>query len=231
MVKDVTKRLADQGPQPVRRRGRPKAVAEPGTDATIGRDALIDTVIELLKTLPPSSITPVVVARAIGVHPSLIRYYFKNRATMLVAVAERLTRQFTAQVEEMAQSDGRPQSRLFARVSALIDLNATYPFFHQLFASEIATSDDPVAREMVAQFTLRGQAAYGAIMRSGLADGSFRGVDSGLLYVAIVALSAFFTSAHRQLETAQGVPLDEKEFRAAYKAFVCDLILKGVESA
>jgi TetR/AcrR family transcriptional regulator len=217
----------------VRSRGRPRNVAE-GTgaqDVSVGRDALIDATIELLKTRPPSAITPVVVARTTGVHPSLIRYYFKNRASLLVAVAERVTEQFSEQVEAAALvSDGSPRSRLCARIGALIDLNATYPFFHQLIVSEIAPSEDPIAREMIARFTNRGQGAYGAILRAGLVDGSFRGMDPGLLYVVVIGMSEFFASARRQLETAQGMEIDEAELRAVYKTFVCDLVLNGVTS-
>lgn len=214
-----------------RSRGRPRAAAvEKGAaDTSVGRDALIEATIDLLKTRPPSAITPVVVARATGVHPSLIRYYFRNRASLLVAVAERITEQFSQQVEKAAeQSDGTPRSRLCARIGALIDLNASFPFFHQLFVSEIAMSDDPAALDMVARFTNRGQGAYGTILRAGLVDGSFRGMDPGLLYVVVIGMSEFFVSARRQLEIAQGAPIDEEELRAVYKAFVCDLVLNGI---
>lgn len=214
---------------PTRSRGRPRAGAAPdGADAAVGRDALIDATIALLKTSPPSKITPVVVARHTGVHPSLIRYYFKTRAALLVAVAERVTERFGQQVEAAEDRDGSPQSRLCARIGALIDLNAAYPFFHQLIVSEIATSEDPAARDMIARFTNRGQGAYGSILRAGLVDGSFRGTDPGLLYVVVIGMSEFFVAARRQLEIAQGMEIDEEELRAVYKAFVCDLVLNGV---
>lgn len=219
----------DMSAQPVRSRGRPRSNAE-GAGQVVGREALIDATIELLKSNPPSSITPVVVARSIGVHPSLIRYYFKNRSSLLVAVAERVTAHFGAQVEAAAEVDGSPRAKLTARISALIDLNASYPFFHQLMVSEIAASDDPVAQQMIAHFTTRGTNAYGAILRSGLADGSFRGMDPGLLYVVVVGMSEFFLAARRQLEIAQGHSIDEPELRAIYKAFVCDLVLNGVSA-
>jgi TetR/AcrR family transcriptional regulator len=183
-----------------------------------------------LKDMPPSAITPVLVARTMGVHPSLIRYYFRNRATLLVAVAEKLVERFAAQFEQSALSEGSPESRLCARIHTLIDLNATYPFFHQLFATEIAGSEDPSAKAMITQFTNRGTATYGAFLRAGLADGSFRGMDPSLLYVAVVGMSEFFVSARRQMEIAQGVVVNETELREAYKAFVCDLVLNGVRA-
>jgi AcrR family transcriptional regulator len=98
---------------PARSRGRPR-VGDAAMDTSVGREALIDATIDLLKDMPPSAITPVLVARP-EVHPSLIRYYFRNRATLLVAVAEKLVERFAAQFEQSALSEGSPESRLCAR--------------------------------------------------------------------------------------------------------------------
>jgi AcrR family transcriptional regulator len=213
--------------KPARSRGRPRAGADDAA-TTVGRDALIDATIALLKDMPPAAITPVVVARSMGVHPSLIRYYFQNRATLLVAVAERITRQFADEFDLYAQESGTPETRLAGRIRTMVDLNATYPFFHQLFGTEIAGSQDPAARAIITQMTNRGIGAYGSILRGGLGDGSLRAADPGLLYTAVVGMGEFFVSAHRQMEIAQGSPIDERELREAYKTFICDLVLNGL---
>jgi TetR/AcrR family transcriptional regulator len=220
----------ETGHKVVRSRGRPKAGSQEA-DTSVGRDALIDATIDLLKDMPPAAITPVVVARAMGVHPSLIRYYFKNRATLLVAVAEKITQQFAQDFDLYTQGTGSPDSRLAGRIRTMVDLNATYPFFHQLFATEIVGSSDPAARAIITQLTNRGIGAYGSILRAGLGDGSLRAADPGLLYAAIVGMAEFFVSAHRQMEIAQGMPIDEPELREAYKSFVCDLVLNGLRNS
>jgi len=210
-----------------RGRGRPRAGAD-DIDTSVGRDALIDATIDLLKQMPPAAITPVVVARAMRVHPSLIRYYFQNRATLLVAVADKITQQYAKDFDLYAQETGTPESRLAGRIRTMIDLNATYPFFHQLFTTEIVPSDDPAARAIITQLTNRGVGAYSSILRAGLGNGSLHAADPGLLYIAIVGMSEFFGSGHRQLEIAQGIDINEAELREAYKQFVCDLVLGGL---
>lgn len=213
----------------VRRRGRPRRTGAGEPDQAVGREALIDATIELLKTTPPAQITPIAVTRALGVHSSLIRYYFNNRASLLVAVARTLIDRFGQAVEAAAHAaDDTPAARLCARIGRVIDLNASFPHFHQLIVSEIAESADPIGREMIGQLTRRGTTAYASILRGGLADGSFRGMDPALLYVVVVGMAEFFNSALRQLEIAQGGAVAEEEARAAYKAFVCDLVLNGV---
>jgi len=213
--------------KPTRSRGRPKAGA-PDAERTVGRDSLIDATIDLLKVMPPAAITPSLVARTTGVHPSLIRYYFKNRASLLVAVAERVTQQFAEDMALYARGSGSPESRLAGRICTMIDLNATYPFFQQLFATEIAVSADPAAHGIITQLTHRGIGAYASILRGGQGDGSLRSADPFLLYAAIVGMSEFFVLAHHQMEIAHGAPIDEAELREAYKSFVCDLVLNGL---
>jgi hypothetical protein len=50
---------------PARSRGRPR-VGDAAMDTSVGREALIDATIDLLKDMPPSAITPVLVARTTG---------------------------------------------------------------------------------------------------------------------------------------------------------------------
>jgi AcrR family transcriptional regulator len=212
-----------------RARGRPRNSSAGGVGNAVGKDALIDATIELLRTTPPSAINPITVARATGVHSSLIRYYFKNRARLLVAAAERMMARLRTRVEQSAtNSDGSPRSQLFARIAAIIELNDSYPNFHQLMVNEMGESADPAARALISQATFNGTTAYGRILSAGVADGSFRDLDPAMLYTVIVGMAEFLPAARHQLEIARGHPIDKDELRATYTNFVCDLILHGI---
>jgi len=212
-----------------RARGRPRNNDSAGDGNAVGKDALIDATIELLRTTPPSAITPIVVARETGVHPSLIRYYFKNRARLLVAVAERMMAQLSTRVEKTAADPASsPRDRLFARIAAIIELNDSFPNFHQLMVNEMGESSDPAARALISQATFNGTTAYGRILSAGVADGSFRDLDPAMLYTVIVGMAEFLPAARHQLEIARGRPIDKEELRATYTNFVCDLILHGI---
>src|SRR6202167_2815730 len=136
--------------------GRPAAGAQ-----TVGREALITRTCEMLTELPPNRITRAEVARHMNVDPSLIRYYFRDRSTLLVAAAERLVDTFQQLLdEELAQSDMSAAGRLRARISALLKLNITYPFFHRLMIDELVKIDSRPAQRFLDELTHKGVSGY-----------------------------------------------------------------------
>jgi TetR/AcrR family transcriptional regulator len=216
-----------------RKVGRPpiaRSTGRPKRDtATVGRDMLIDVTCELLKTTQPAEISRALVARKTGVDPSLIRYYFSNRSTLLIAAAQRVTEKYAEMVEEAtSRSDGSPQGLLFERIRALIDLLATYPYFHRLLTEEIMPSNTVEARAMFGAVTERGSLSYDAILRKGIRQGVFRDVDRSFLFAAIIGMSEFYVPGRRVIEEASGRPIPESELRAAYTKFIFDLIMRGI---
>ncbi len=123
--------------------------------------------------MPPNKITRAEVARHMNVDPSLIRYYFRDRSTLLLAAVARLTAELSRLMdEELARSDLTPESRLRARVSApMLKLNVTYPFFHRLMIDELVTLDTPAAVRFVEELTRDGVAGYSEVIDAGVKDG------------------------------------------------------------
>lgn len=220
---------------PVKRKvGRPAGskskTGEVAQGLAVGRDTLIDVTCDLLKTTQPALITRALVAREVGVDPSLIRYYFRNRSALLAAAAARLTELYGEMIDEArARSDGSPESLLRERVRALIDLLATYPYFHRLLTEEIMPSNQPEAREMFRAVTERGTNSYDAILGAGTEQGVFDpAIDRTMLFTAIMGMAGFYMHGLRVIEEAEGVVLPDSETRAAYTDFVCNLILNGI---
>src|ERR1700722_11073192 len=149
-LKVTKKRAARQGPPPSRRGLRPPAAGP----KTVGREALINRTCELLTQMPPNRITRAEVARHMGVDPSLIRYYFRDRSMLLLAAVEKLTAEFTQILEQQLQQAGPgPENALRARVSALLEFEISYPFFHRLLVDEFANLSSPAATRFLQQLT------------------------------------------------------------------------------
>ena len=208
-----------------------RAIGRPGSaEAGVGKDALITATCELLMHTQPSQVTRALVARHTGVDPSLIRYYFHDRSSLLVAAAERITLEYSSALQQaVANSGNQPESLLRARVATLVELEAKYPFFHQLFIEEVLNSDAPAAKAMTAGLTERASSAYGSILRQGIAQGDFRDLDADLLFVSIIGMCEFFTSAVKLLGVIAGRPVSLDEVKDRYKSFICDLIIHGIE--
>lgn len=216
---------------PRRRRGigRPPA----GATNAVGREALISKACELLERMPSAQVTRAEVARSLGVDPSLIRYYFRDRSTLMLAAVERMTSQFLVNAESAVPRDTEEAAidELRARVKALLRLIYKYPHFHQLIVEELAGMSQPEARRLLETLISRGTTSYQHIFQRGRNSGQFRDVDVPLLFIAIIGVCEFFVSGHHIVRIAIGKDRAYgDQLMEFYGDFVCDLILKGIQA-
>lgn len=205
--------------------GRPAAGPQ-----VVGREALIERTCELLSQLPPNRITRAEVARQMGVDPSLIRYYFRDRSTLLLAAVEKLTAEFDRIRErELAQAAPGPEGKLRARVSALLKFEIAYPFFHRLLIEEFAHMKSAPVVQFMRDVTVNSLAAYSALVDSGVEGRVFRQCDSTFLFLAVIGMCEFFVKATSILHIAAGKNFDETALSARYREFICDLLLNGLK--
>ncbi len=208
------------------RRGIGRPAAGPHT---VGREALIARTCELLTQLPPNRITRAEVARHMGVDPSLIRYYFRDRSMLLLAAVEKLTEEFSHILEqELQQAGAGPQNALRARIAALLKFEVTYPFFHRLLIDEFLQLNSPAANRFLQQLTANAVAGYGAILEAGRSSGVFRRADAALLFLAVVGMCEFFVNGMPVLRLALGKGFDERGASSRYRDFICELVLNGL---
>jgi TetR/AcrR family transcriptional regulator len=206
--------------------GRPAAGSR-----MVGREALIERTCELLSQLPPNRITRAEVARQMGVDPSLIRYYFRDRSTLLLAAVEKLTAEFTRiRDHELAQAEPGPEGKLRARVSALLQFEIAYPFFHRLLIDEFVHMKSPAVVQFMHQLTSNSLDAYCALLDSGFDAGVFRRSDSTFLFLAVIGMCEFFVKASSILRIASGKNFDQRAVGSRYREFICDLLLNGLKS-
>jgi TetR/AcrR family transcriptional regulator len=222
------KKRAPRDGHSVSRRGIGRPVAGP---KTVGREALIDRTCELLTQMPPNRITRAEVARHMGVDPSLIRYYFRDRSMLLLAAMEKLTAEFSRMLDqELGQAEQGPEGALRARVSALQKFETTYPFFHRLLIDEFVNLNSPATAQFLQQLTAQAVAGYGAILDEGVSQGVFRRTDSAFLFLAVIGVCEFFVNGMPILRIALGESFDEKGLSARYREFICDLLLNGIRA-
>jgi TetR/AcrR family transcriptional regulator len=217
------------GPIKKRRgKGRPQTSAQ-----SIGREALLKLTCELMKTHHHRHITRVLVARQAGVDASLLRYYFKSHHEMLTETAERLTQEFAEFLRTASAVSGNsPEGRLCARVHAIVELTATYPFYSRFIAEEIIHSDSESARAIFGTLMDRGISKLDEIVADGLASGTFRKIDPKMLFSTIVGMAEFFLHTRRRAQVSS-YPDDGESLatlKDRYKAFICDLLFAGMLS-
>src|SRR6476620_7621008 len=107
---------------PARRTKRKQGRPQKDTPA-VGRETLIAATRKLMKVMPPAQITRLDIARAAGVDPALIRYYFGDKSKLIVAAvldagAELQERHAPAYVQESTVRD-RITRRIFVLLETL----------------------------------------------------------------------------------------------------------------
>jgi AcrR family transcriptional regulator len=209
-----------------RKRGRPDDLG----GNSVGADAIVLRVCELLGDFPPRDITLLRVAQYAGVDRSLIRYYFKNRSTLLLAAARHLFAQMQANafaaVQDVSAEDAETQLRERAR--ALLRFQIRHPYFHRLIVDEVVNSDEPDAQAFFKSMTSAAIAMYRSLAGAAARRRDIESVDGAFLYLAIIGMCEFFVTGAPILKVAFGKGYDAEAVNRQYEKFICDYVVDGL---
>lgn len=193
----------------------------------VGPRALLRAARELLEKLPPAQVTRAALARQAGVDPNLIRYYFKDRDSLLLSVVDEIIEEETRLAERFATT-GTPAERLRAQIRAFVDFHQRHPYFHRLLIEEIATWKSQRARQSFHRLNQHAIGLYASIFKQGAKDKSLRQLDPVLVHVALIGMCEFFMSSKVVLEDAYGKGATPSACVKRYADTVAQLVLEGV---
>lgn len=221
----VKSRSGSRGKSKQKRRAR----GRPGEGATgVGADAIVLQVCELLRDLAPRDITLLTVAQHAGIDRSLIRYYFKNRSSLLLAAARHLFGQLQNElgvVQQIPPED--PEGRIRESARALLRFQIKHPYFHRLMVDEVVNSEDADAQAFFRSFTGSAVSNHRAIAEA-VARNSGVKVDGAFLYMAIIGMCEFFVTGAPILKVAFGKDYDAESVNRRYEKFVGEYVVDGL---
>ena len=179
------------------------------------------------ETIPAGQITRLDIARAAGVDPALIRYYFGDRSTLLVAAVL----QAGAELRERQASDSA-QSRPFPTGSGggssfFWKCSTRILSLHHLIIERIIHSKSKEARQLRQDMVYGTCKELASVIKEGVATGELRRVDPRHLFLAMVGACSFPMAERALFEELIGEPTTEAELHA-YAEFVSDLFLDGL---
>jgi TetR/AcrR family transcriptional regulator len=208
-----------------RRQGRP------ATDgAAVGSEAIIEATRQLLRRVPPAKVTRSAVARAAGVDPALIRYYFGDMTGLFTAVALAIASTVRQRSEASLGAPGLgPAERLRGRIRVYLDTFAENPYFHQLFAELILHRDSAETSELRREITAKSFGELSALLDDAQRAPGAAKVDPRFVYLALFGILEFFVSGRPVL--AELFPPDavaSPRLQADYAEFVADLFIRGI---
>jgi AcrR family transcriptional regulator len=186
-------------------------------------------VCELLKEVPPRDVTLLRVAQYAGVDRSLIRYYFKNRSSLLLAAARYLFAQLQNElvtVTNVPADDPEEQVRETGR--ALLRFQIKHPYFHRLMVDEVVNSDQPDAQAFFKSFTAAGVNHHRARTDAIARHAGMRAVDGAFLYMALIGMCEFFVTGAPILNVAFGWDYDVEAVNRQYEQILEHYVIDGL---
>lgn len=206
----------------LRKQGRPNKSAP-----AVGREVLIAATRELMKSVPPGQITRLDIARAAGVDPNLIRYYFGDKSALLVAAvlqagAELRERQTRGYAEGTSTRD-----KIRRRIFILLETLYQDPSLHHLIIERVIHSKSNAARQLRHDLVYRTCDELAAVIEEGVAAGEFRRVDHRHLFLATVGACSFPMAERALFAELMGTPISAADLHA-YAEFVSDVFLDGL---
>lgn len=205
-----------------------KAKRNPGrpysAEATDAREAILQAASRLLRDKLPTQVTNSMIAREAGADPALIRYYFGDRSSLLMAVVEELMKS-TRQPSPATPMDA--EAFVKWRVEGTLRFARTARSMQRLMVDELAEAGSPEVREAIRARNKGLVDRYAAILKEQIGD-EIVDVDPMFLHVAILGVCEFFTAAQAVIMPLAEPGTDPAELAARYEAFVIDLFLNGL---
>lgn len=189
----------------------------------VGRERLLAATERLLRIMPPARVTISRIAQEAQADPALIRYYFGNRAALLVEVLNRVTAHTQRNVERKA----KPAPALAEHIVQTVQLVRRAPYLHRLVIDELADAGTDESRARVRAMNAELVDFYRVMLD---VDGGehFDRVNPLFLYIAVLGASDFFSSAEPLVRELLPPGTDMDTLTAEFQDFLVKLVLDGL---
>jgi len=214
-----------------RRSRKPRRLpGRPGNRAlTVGAEVIIHKACELLREVSPRELSLLGLARFAGVDRSLIRYYFRDRSSLLLAAARHLFGRLKSRldaVEAALGEDPLAQVREFATV--LLTFQIEHPYFHRLMIEEVVNAPNQEAEAFFRSVTEQGARTFRDLAIAGSRRGLTRAYDGVFLYLALIGMCEFFVTGRPILKVVFGQDFAPVRANRQYLEFLRDYVIDGI---
>jgi TetR/AcrR family transcriptional regulator len=206
-----------------RRPGRPKDDAR--------RRDLIHKTLRLLQSNSPAELSRLDIARAAGVDPALIRYYFGDKNKLFGEVVQLIAADIVAAGTSALTGPGTARERIRRFVRGSHAVHMRHPHYHQLILHQITNGGKAEIRRVRTEMSQRLRKDLLAVLRDGEKAGELRVVDPGLLGIAIIGMCEYFSSSWGPVAALlDDASVHERDASAeAYGSFIEDLVLRALD--
>ena len=194
------------------------------------RTILFDATAALLSERSTIEVSLSEIAQRSGLNSALIKYYFGSKEGLLLALLERVAERSMADLAALVEMEISAEQKLRIHVSGIINTYYRSPYINRLINYMIVQGDKASSEQVARIFVEPMIGAYRAIVAQGVADGTFRPLDPGMLYYSVVGACEHIFYAGYSLPTTLGLAELTDQLKQQYVQHVLDLCFHGVLS-
>jgi len=214
--------------------GRPRQAGRPSERDSVGREAILQSAVLLLRHKSAQQLTLSDVAADAKVDRALVRYYFRDKTGVLKAVAARVLSELQGRSQAMFSERGSLEEKIRMRLELLIDVMHEMPqfadlVFKEIYLAEGRETDGTDHDEGIAQGVVdRGLALTRVLIDSAEVDAAGRESDPRFLHLMMLGACVFYANSGPLLQRMFGDRAHERSLTDDYIAFVTRILMRGL---
>ena len=205
-------------------------MAETGLNAPPGaREKLLETASAIMRDGDVVDISLSELSLRSGLNSALVKYYFGNKAGLLMALLDRDWQSIVTSVDALVAKDGwDPEAKLRRHISKVVDTFYAVPYLNRLTMRMVRDSDEHEARRIADSYLSPMYNAYEQLIGEGVKAGVFRPVDAQMFYFTVTGAVDRFFSARRVLKHCFNTDTLTEELRDRYRQHTIDIVMAGI---
>jgi TetR/AcrR family transcriptional regulator len=189
---------------------------------------LIEATASLLSKRSDLNVSLSDIAQHSGLNSALIKYYFKNKEGLLLALLEHDASKHMEGLTRLVEMDASAKQKLSLHIRAVFRAYFHSPYLNRLIHYMEQHAEPSLGARVTQIFVKPIHAAYKAILAQGIREGVFRSIDPGLLYFSLIGTCDHMSVNNQSVEALTGHAKMTKKQMETNLAHVTEMILRGI---
>ncbi len=199
------------------------------TDPPGAREKLLETTSAIMREGDVVDISLSELSLRSGLNSALVKYYFGNKAGLLMALLDRDWQAIVTSVDALVAKDGwDPEAKLRRHISKVVDTFYAVPYLNRLTMRMVREGSPTDAKRIADSYLSPMYRAYEQLIGDGVKAGAFRPVDPQLFYFTVTGAVDRFFSARLVLQHCFDTDTLTEGLRDRYREHTIDIIMAGI---
>ncbi|WP_049786031.1 TetR family transcriptional regulator [Sphingobium chlorophenolicum] len=192
------------------------------------RDQLLIAAGELMTERRSTDVSLSDIAAKSGLNSALVKYYFGNKAGLMVALLRKVMGTGIAQLKSLPDMNIPPEQKLRIHISGMVKSYYQFPYINRLMHQLLAEDSEKYGQLIAEEFSKPVAEAQRRILEQGVEAGVFRPVNPMLFYFQLVGSCDHLFYSKHQLLHVFGVHEITDQLRQRFVEHLYRVITEGL---